>query len=252
MAPCDPNLGQCLATEACMPLDVGATCGGCVPDSMHPGPYRLGERCVINGDCVSGNCFDDGGLTYCTQACDTEQPCPEGFHCRESRCVRGHLGVLADPCFYDEDCAPDFACFGGDPTEQIPGYCTTICTGGQSCPSGSSCEGNTCQPIASPLGHGCTEAQDCLSQGCFAFAEKESCTAICDRRDACPPLLACVTADNGMTLCQPHGDPLTEGPPDPEPEPKPKDKCSTGTPGGLGLPLLLMLLFVLLRRRRPQ
>jgi MYXO-CTERM domain-containing protein len=251
MAPCELDLGQCLATEACIPIEVGGSCGGCAPDSLHAGPWHLGERCVLNFDCVSGNCFDDGGLSYCTQACDANQlPCPEGFHCRESRCVRGTLGLLAGPCLTDEDCASDLACFGGDPAAQNPGYCTAICTGGGTCPTGSSCAGSVCVVQAFPLGQACDSGPDCLSQGCFPFGGESSCTATCDRREACPPLLACVVSDNGMTLCQPHGDPLVEGPPDPEPQPTPKDKCSTGTAGGLGLPLLLMLLFVLVRRRR--
>lgn len=253
MAPCHPDLGQCLATEACIPLDVGGTCGGCAPDDLHTGPWHLGERCVLNADCVSGSCFDDGGLAYCTQACDADQlPCPDGFHCRENLCARGHLGLLADPCLTDEACDDIFACYGGDPANNIPGYCTAVCTGGEACPTGSTCQGNACVPAAAPLGRICETGPDCFSQGCFPFAEKSSCTTTCDRRDPCPPMLACVIADNGMALCQPHSDPLTEGPTDPDPEPTPKDKCSTGTSGGLGLPLLLMLLFVWIRRRRDQ
>jgi MYXO-CTERM domain-containing protein len=250
LAPCQLDLGQCLATEACTPLEVGGACGGCVPDGLHTGPGHLGERCELNTDCLSGSCLNDGGLDYCSQACDADQLlCPDGFHCRENHCVRGPLGVLADPCLTDEDCNNSFACLGSDPMNQTAGYCTVVCTGGEACPTGTECQGNACVPYASPLGHACDVASDCFSQGCFAFAEQSSCTAICDRREPCPPLMACVVSDNGMTLCQPHGDPLTE-PTDPDPQPKPKDKCSTGTAGGLGLPLLLMLLFVLIRRRQ--
>ncbi len=251
MAPCDPSLGQCLATEACLPFDVSATCGGCVPDDLHAGPWRLGERCVGDTDCVNGRCIDDGGLAYCTQACDEEQlPCPSGFHCRDNNCVRGHKGLLANPCFTDEDCDATFSCYGGDVLNQLPGYCTSICTGGQACPTGSTCEGNACVPSGLPLGQVCEASEGCFSQGCFPFAEKNSCTAVCDRREPCPPVMACVVSDNGMTLCQPNGDPLVEGPTEPPVQPNPKPKCSTGTSGGLGLPILLMLLFVLLRRRR--
>ncbi len=251
MAPCQVALGQCLATEACVILEVGETCGGCIPDDLHNGPKHLGERCALDTDCVGGNCLDDGGLEYCSQACDADElPCPDGFHCRDHQCARGHIGLLANPCLSDEDCDHSFACYGGDPANQIPGYCTVICTGGGACPTGTECSGNACVPSAAPLGAACTTGADCFSQGCFDFAEESSCTAICDRREPCPPLLACVVSDNGMTLCQPHGDPLTEGPTETDPDPKPKNKCSTGTAGGLGLPLLLMLLFVLIRRRR--
>ncbi len=250
MAPCQLALGQCLATEACVPLEVGGDCGGCIPDTLHAGPWHLGERCELNTDCIGGNCLNDGGLNYCTQACDADQlPCPDGFHCRENQCVRGTLGQLADPCLTDEDCGTSFACYGSDSVNQTPGYCTVICTAGEPCPTGTECQGNACVPYSGPMGHACDVGTDCFSQGCFSFAEEYSCTAICDRREPCPPLLACVVSDNGMTLCQPHGDPLTEGKIDP-PEPTPKDKCSTGTAGGLGLPLVLMLLFVLIRRRR--
>lgn len=251
MAPCHPDLGQCLATEACLPLDANENCGGCAPDNLATGARHLGERCEASTQCASGNCFADGGLSYCSQACDQDaETCPDGFHCRGDVCTRGHLGVLADPCLTDEDCNSDHACFGSDPANRIFGYCTVICSGGVSCPTGSTCEANACVPSASPLGQDCVNGPECTSGACFPFAEQRSCTTACDRRVSCPPLLACVVSDSGETLCQPHSDPLVEGPTDPLPVPNPKPKCSTGTSGGLGLPLLLMLLFVWIRRRR--
>jgi len=246
MAHCTVDLGQCLATEACVALESGESCGGCVPDSMATGPFHLGERCEANSNCVSGLCLDDGGTSYCSVGCDADSPCVYGFHCRESRCVRGSLGRVAEPCFNDEDCSTDLACLGANLGLQEPGYCTSPCSSPEDCQTGTTCNGISCVPDGLAIGRACTGSAYCYSLGCFPFGGETSCTQTCDRRQPCPPVTACVISDNGTTLCQPHGDPLVEGPPDP----KPKKGCSTsGSSDGPGV-LLLVLLVLGIRRRR--
>ncbi len=244
MAFCGVDAGQCLGNEACVPLEAGAACGGCVPDRLLPGPFGLGERCEDEADCVAGQCLDDGGLGYCTFECQGESDCPAGFHCRDARCVRGPRGHVGDPCVNDQDCDPELQCLGAGVQ---PGYCTASCAGGESCPTGTSCDGQACVLDGLPLGNGCVSAGDCHTRGCFSFQGENACTLTCDRQTPCPPLMTCVMADNGMTLCQPHRLPVTD---DPGEQPTNPGDCATGGPGGAPLLLTLAGLAWLWRRRR--
>jgi len=53
------------------------------PSTADPKP--MGGTCLGNDDCISGTCVSDPGeaLGSCTDICDSETPCPEGFRCRE-------------------------------------------------------------------------------------------------------------------------------------------------------------------------
>jgi hypothetical protein len=79
-APC-ASAAQCLTDQTCVD-------GRCV---LGPGaPGGLGQACVGNDDCASGQCGDDGEAKYCAEVCEIGGGgCPDGFGCREA----GNVGV---------------------------------------------------------------------------------------------------------------------------------------------------------------
>ncbi len=52
----------------------------CFPDSS-VGPANLGATCVNNEDCLSDACATVGDDKKCSQTCDAENLCPDGFDC---------------------------------------------------------------------------------------------------------------------------------------------------------------------------
>jgi MYXO-CTERM domain-containing protein len=150
---------------------------------------------------------------------------------------------VGDACANDQDCEDGISCFGSLPNDA--GYCTTACSGGETCPTGTHCDGTVCILDGFPTGDPCTGSTQCHTKGCFAFSGHNACTLTCDRATPCPPLTVCVKSDDGMTLCQPNRLPVA----DPD-IPTPRKDCSTGGSGGLSLALLALLVLGFIRRRR--
>jgi hypothetical protein len=58
--------------------------GSAPPPSANPGAAAMGAGCAVGADCASGMCLDDGGVIYCTQACQADGDCPQGYGCDAS------------------------------------------------------------------------------------------------------------------------------------------------------------------------
>ena len=108
LASCRGGRGECLDDEACAAVD--GTCGACV-DAALVAPRRLGEPCDSAADCTSGECHAESlDIHYCTRPCaGAEDACPEGFTCRDDRCLRdaSHENLLCTRApDGTETCAP--------------------------------------------------------------------------------------------------------------------------------------------------
>ena len=113
--------GTCAAGLACVE-------GHCLPDPL-PGRPAFGERCVPEGaeprlvGCAEGTlCLYDGGsASYCTQACDIDEPCPEGYGCRtiepgRPECRRG----VPNDDYYEPVASPDYGVPAPPPPSEPP------------------------------------------------------------------------------------------------------------------------------------
>ena len=74
------NEQTCDASDAC-PAGLECSAGGlCVPGD---GIGGLGALCGTNEQCDTQLCAEADGEKRCSQRCDAETPCPDGFECRD-------------------------------------------------------------------------------------------------------------------------------------------------------------------------
>ena len=196
LTPCRADAGACYAEEVCVAS--AGNCGGCVEAALVSGlPRGLGEPCGADGECASGTCFEDGGLRYCSRAC--EGGCPGGYHCRGGMCARGALGGVGDSCLENEDCESSTVCA----VQGERRWCTAVCTDASGCPPGFSClEGDgarVCAPEGGLVGDACSEGTDCISGLC---ASTGTCVRECSPSTGCGAGFECFrTADGAAALC---------------------------------------------------
>ncbi len=239
LAPCQGDGGDCLAGEVCA-APAGA-CGSCVGEDLVAGARGIGESCAADEECHSGVCFEDEGAAYCSRACEDDEACGEGFHCRGDRCVRGPRADVGDTCVTNEDCGSGICATSGERR-----WCTAFCDTDDDCPSGLSCTdtggGQVCAPESNLVGEPCEVNEDCATGLCATGTAAGSvCTRFCGPDHACAPGLECVRIGDGAeALCVPVARPSAGG------------GCSatgTGASGGI-LALLAPLLLAGRRRRR--
>jgi hypothetical protein len=139
------------------------------------GPSPIGAPCVHHSDCDSFFCE----LNFCTQACSTSMPCPDGAVCQTftldgqsgSLCVaQDQIGGTADGdvCVFDFQCKAHSQCAQNALGQTV---CTPPSALGQTCETTSQCApGLDCRQFTSSLSE-CS--QDC-GAGCPAG---DSCTA---------------------------------------------------------------------------
>ncbi len=244
---CTLEMGQCLPNEVCAPM--GDTCGACQYSAVYQGQRGLGEICQMGQNCRSGLCIEDQGAYYCSSTCSSNDSCPDGYHCRESQCVRGYLGSDGDPCEVTEDCMGGLTCY----TEGSYAYCAQQDCETTGCPSGMTCVpvGSTsvCDLDAAPVGERCDGPYNCRTAACLMFNGDGVCTIQCGRGVPCPTGTYCSVTDDGQMACAPNSlDPVVTPP---NPGGGDKKGCnasgnSTGT-----LPLLLgLFIWGWTRRRR--
>lgn len=143
-------------------------------DSTCQGPYRQGERCGCNDECIDGLlCVptDEGGI--CAPPCSSEDAnCPEGFLCLLGEA--GDDGIApgickkmkpgeAEPgaiCQRDDDCAAGL-CARAAPVGRT--VCRVSCKADSDCPSENACVEGVCLSTASRDGIECPS----LDEGCM-------------------------------------------------------------------------------------
>lgn len=169
--PANPSCGDCTKNG----LETGIDCGG---DACPP--CDTGEACVVDGDCVTGNCSggqcgpakppgcspldaDNPSCGDCTtNGLESDTDCG-GDACPP--CAVGHL------CDVDADCATG-NCVGGLCGAAVPPVCSPLDPFNATCAdctkngleTGVDCGGDSCAPC--PSGGGCTNDADCASAAC--------------------------------------------------------------------------------------
>ncbi len=238
LAPCVGDGGDCLAGEACAaPPDA---CGSCVDQNEVAGSRGVGEFCEHDEECYSGLCFEDEGATYCSRLCEDDAACGNGFHCRDTHCVRGPRADVGDTCVTNEDCGSGICATSGERR-----WCTSFCDTDDDCPSGLACTdtgaGMVCAPEAGLVGEACETNEDCATGLCATgTAAGDVCTRFCGPDNACAPGLECVRIGDGSeALCVPVARPGGGG-----------GGCSAAGKGAPGMVLALLLPLFLRRRRR--
>ncbi|MDY0001279.1 MAG: S1 family peptidase [Polyangia bacterium] len=248
---CRPDQGECLPHEVCAPT--GPSCGGCLPSAAFQGQRGIGEICQVGTNCRSSLCIEDQGAYYCSRVCGSNAECPDGFHCREDRCIRGYLGSEGDPCLVSADCLQGLTCYTGG----VSPYCTRQQCEGTGCPTGMVCSPvgatSVCTMNQAPVGSRCSSAGECLTVGCISFDGDASCSLTCGRLVPCPTGTFCTMSDSGQLACAPNSlppvivDPGGGGG-------LSKGGCNQAPPGqGVPWPVMmafLILLSVFWRRRR--
>jgi MYXO-CTERM domain-containing protein len=92
----------------------------------------IGDGCIENGDCRDDYfCATRRGVSWCTDFCSADAPCPEGYECTEvgegtSVCAPAR-GVVGDVCVDGESC--------------ISGLCSDAGTCTRECSSDAPCSG---------------------------------------------------------------------------------------------------------------
>ncbi|HJL17224.1 MAG TPA: S1 family peptidase [Sandaracinaceae bacterium LLY-WYZ-13_1] len=194
---CEGDRGMCLAGEACA-AGPGA-CGGCVDAEILDADRGLGEPCDEATDCRSGDCFADGGRSYCTRACEGDTDCPDTFHCRGMVCVAGPRGDIGDPCLGNGDCAEGTFCA----MQGERAWCTRLCTD-EECPDRFECvaAGGTevCAPDRGLLGDVCASDEDCVTGVCEREAGATSgvCSRMCGPDAPCAVGFECRRTEDGL------------------------------------------------------
>lgn len=187
LTPCQGDAGMCLAGEVC--AAVPGSCGGCVPAAIVSGTRGLGEPCTDDAECLEA-CFHEEGDTYCTRACESDDQCGGGFHCRvvtagaPGQCVRGRREGVGTSCTTNEDCHDGGFCASRGEVS----WCTDFCNDASPCPEGFDCinvgttpDGtpiNLCAPQRLLVGEECTTDDECLSGVC---ADGDGGARVCSR-----------------------------------------------------------------------
>ena len=186
------------------------SCGGsgvCLPGSAGGG--ALGDACSTATECGSLYCANG----ECAEPCSPggAAGCSEGASCQVGAvpgcgsCQRS--GQLGDPCDMNEDCTSGIcaARVAGE------GFCSQVCEGEGSCPTGFRCESAgegvaVCAPESGTLGSPCADNSECLSGLCADEGDRTYCTRLCNGFAECPMnagFTCTATDDPSVRVCRP-------------------------------------------------
>ncbi len=125
--------GACQASELCPEVDAD-----CNPIAV------TGDRCLFDTDCVDGECvaaIDDPRLTYCSDACASDDDCPGDMTCTDNPSGDDLRKMCRHPS--PSPGAQGFACDAADECFDgrcIDGICAASCTVSSTCAKGFSCQ----------------------------------------------------------------------------------------------------------------
>ena len=116
------------------------------PPPMQMGTAQFGESCAQEL-CVSPLfCVSDGVEQFCSDSCNTTNPCPDGYYCAQLSSGAGACAPGESPEIervgFNEDCGEQLACESGliCINDGESNYCSGPCDQGR-CPEGMQCAG---------------------------------------------------------------------------------------------------------------
>lgn len=190
-----------------------------------PQPLALGAQCIPGQSiCASGLCVAlDDQTGFCTDACTSDDQCPESFLCQaagrygricrpltgckeEVDCPAGHTcnadtgncyiavsRALCSPCQDSRQCPEGGACFSAIGSGEQ--FCTAPCGAGDTCPMGYSCR-------ELPIGAEGTLQKQCAPVNESCAAGKAICGACQGDAECGGPFDLCVrNVVSGETFC---------------------------------------------------
>jgi MYXO-CTERM domain-containing protein len=182
-----------------------------------------------------------GAIGACTQACEGDEGCPLGYHCREQMCVRGLREGLGGGCLTNEDCSENHVCAERDGAHWCARFCDM-----EACPENYTCTpaggASLCVPNGKLLGERCAADAECISGVCLDLGDGSVCTRECSQDAFCSVGLECRRDDVGRSG---HCVRPSIAPPPPV-----DDGCSAGGTTGFGILGLAFFALIALRRRR--
>ena len=111
----------------------------CRDDFCVRGPREdVGGGCVSNEDCGSGVCATQGERRWCTDFCETDAGCPDGFACvpqGDISVCAPDLNLVGESCEANEECASGVCAFG----TRAGDVCTRVCGPDTFCSPGFEC-----------------------------------------------------------------------------------------------------------------
>ncbi len=161
--PCIPGGASGCGTDLACYEGATVGCGFCGPASgTMRGERELGEVCNTSDECRTSLCaMIEGGRNVCSEYCDDDAVCPNGFQCVAAGttrvCIPDVRGVGVE-CTNHEQCADGLCVSAGEVQ-----YCTRECGGTRaSCPDGFECASvdpsiSVCR-VPSSSGCGCRAA----------------------------------------------------------------------------------------------
>jgi hypothetical protein len=161
--------------------DIDGVCSlypsGQAPPMVNPDPMTNPGSADFGEDCFSVNCrspyfcISDSQDQYCTQDCDQQNPCPNGYYCAQlssgsGACAEGEaptteISEFGEPCGQNVGCAQGLFCISDG---ENGSYCSGPCQDSQ-CPDGYRCAG--LQGGGDVCAKGVAESLPTLGQPCL-------------------------------------------------------------------------------------
>lgn len=194
------------ASNSCKPVSckTDKDCGPgefCQQNVCKPKPISaeatLCKPCSKDSDCGKGLCIAYEEGKYCTQPCEANLFCPDGYQCQS---VRGTFQCKAESgncaCKEEKDCHEGFACKSSICQRPDGGQHGDACSSLRKCASGHQCldtaKGRVCVKTCNgdfPAGtHGslCKSGGSCSSGArCFSVLSRSICLKTCKTESDC-------------------------------------------------------------------
>ncbi len=197
---CVPSENICKPVACRQDKDCGPG-ESCQKDTCKPKPVSavntLCKPCAKDSDCGKGMCVSYEEGSYCTQPCEANLFCPEGYSCES---IRGTFQCKASSgncrCKEETDCHEGFACQDNICERPGGGEHGDACSSLRKCASGYEClntaNGRVCVQTCTgdfppgSLGSVCKTGGQCTSGArCFSVSRWSICLKVCSSESSC-------------------------------------------------------------------
>lgn len=165
---------DCRADYYCATINQGKA-KACLPRGSQP----LGTPCETDVQCQGGICHPFPKGQYCTQRCNSNNPCPAGFDCKIQNTDDPNSTLCEETCLKDNDC-----------------------------PTGYKCESQRCvipdNTTERAIGEACSLNKQCQSGLCLSGTGQPlqgACSKYCSSQIPCPEGSTCTDLGSAGKLC---------------------------------------------------